>query len=71
MPGEFIKSLSGISVNNANVRVIGTKLATDGPLLITHWGMSGPAILKASAWGARILSDLNYNFKILVNWLVP
>ncbi|QXP57044.1 NAD(P)/FAD-dependent oxidoreductase [Cellulophaga sp. HaHa_2_95] len=44
-------------------------LVSDGPLLITHWGMSGPAILKLSAWGARMLNDWNYRFKIKVNWL--
>jgi predicted Rossmann fold flavoprotein len=45
------------------------KLAAQGPLLITHWGMSGPAILKLSAWGARMLNDYNYKFKIRINWL--
>jgi len=69
MPDEAIKSLMGVSVNNVGVRVLGTKLSNEGPLLITHWGMSGPAILKISAWGARILNDLNYNFRIQVNWL--
>ncbi len=44
-------------------------LTSEGPLLITHWGMSGPAILKLSAWGARILKNYNYNFKIQVNWV--
>lgn len=44
-------------------------LESEGPILITHWGMSGPAILKLSAWGARLLSDYNYKFKIIVNWL--
>ncbi|MET7029653.1 BaiN/RdsA family NAD(P)/FAD-dependent oxidoreductase [Sediminicola luteus] len=44
-------------------------LESEGPLLITHWGMSGPAILKLSAWGARVLSDFKYKFKIRVNWL--
>jgi hypothetical protein len=44
-------------------------LQSEGPLLITHWGMSGPAILKLSAWGARILNDYNYKFGIKVNWL--
>ncbi|WP_291960324.1 NAD(P)/FAD-dependent oxidoreductase [Maribacter sp.] len=44
-------------------------LFSDGPLLITHWGMSGPAILKLSAWGARILEQYNYQFKIQVNWV--
>ncbi len=69
MPDEPIKSLMGVSVDNASVRVTGTGLKSEGPLLITHWGMSGPAILKLSAWGARILSDMNYIFKIQVNWL--
>jgi len=69
MPGESIKSLMGVSVDNASVRIPGTKLKTEGPLLITHWGMSGPAILKLSAWGARILKDFEYHFTIQVNWL--
>ncbi|WP_339696986.1 NAD(P)/FAD-dependent oxidoreductase [uncultured Roseivirga sp.] len=69
MPKESIKNLMGLSVPSATVRVQGTKLQQSGPLLITHWGMSGPAILKTSAWGARVLSDLNYDFKIQVNWL--
>ncbi|KYG80759.1 BaiN/RdsA family NAD(P)/FAD-dependent oxidoreductase [Roseivirga echinicomitans] len=69
MPKEPIKNLMGLSVPNATVRVQGTKLQQSGPLLITHWGMSGPAILKTSAWGARVLADLGYNFKIQVNWL--
>jgi predicted Rossmann fold flavoprotein len=69
MPDEPIKALMGVSVEYASVKVLGTSLKTSGPLLITHWGMSGPAILKASAWGARILSDMNYEFKIQVNWL--
>ncbi|WP_421985585.1 NAD(P)/FAD-dependent oxidoreductase [Roseivirga sp.] len=69
MPKEKIKSLMGLSVPNATVRVQKTKLMQSGPLLITHWGMSGPAILKTSAWGARLLCDLNYQFIIHVNWL--
>lgn len=63
-----IKDLLGIATQ-ASVKVVGTKLASNGPLLITHWGMSGPGILKLSAWGARILADKNYNFQIEVNWL--
>jgi predicted Rossmann fold flavoprotein len=59
----------GVTVENALVKVVGSKLADSGPLLITHWGMSGPAILKLSAWGARELADKNYTFKILVNWV--
>ncbi len=60
--------LSGVSLANAAVSVPGTSLRTDGPLLITHWGLSGPAILKLSAWGARELAARNYEFSILVNW---
>jgi predicted Rossmann fold flavoprotein len=69
MPNESIKKLMGLSVPNAQVKVLGTKLVQHGPLLITHWGMSGPAILKTSAWGARALAELNYDFNIQVNWL--
>jgi hypothetical protein len=53
----------------AQVTVKDSKLAATGPLLITHWGMSGPGILRLSAWGARILAERNYQFSILVNWL--
>ena len=63
-----IKELPGVSAK-VTVRVKDTKLEATGPLLITHWGMSGPAILKLSAWGARILHDKNYQFTLLVNWL--
>jgi predicted Rossmann fold flavoprotein len=63
-----IKELPGIATQ-VSVKVIGSKLESTGPLLITHWGMSGPAILKLSAWGARILNDKNYRFAIEVNWL--
>ena len=61
--------LLGISVPNATVTISGTKLEASGPLLITHWGMSGPAILKLSAFGARILADKNYQYNVEVNWL--
>jgi predicted Rossmann fold flavoprotein len=63
-----IKDLPGIAAQ-ATVKVNGTKLEASGPLLITHWGMSGPGILKLSAWGARELFDKNYKFTISVNWL--
>jgi len=69
MPNESITSLSGLSVPKALVKVQGTKLKQSGPLLITHWGMSGPAILKTSAWGARDLFIRNYDFVIQLNWL--
>ncbi|WP_162126507.1 BaiN/RdsA family NAD(P)/FAD-dependent oxidoreductase [Flavobacterium phycosphaerae] len=63
-----IKDLMGVSAW-AQVKVKGTKLEAVGPLLITHWGMSGPGILRLSAWGARELFDKNYQFTIEVNWL--
>ncbi|WP_420386524.1 NAD(P)/FAD-dependent oxidoreductase [Roseivirga sp.] len=69
MPGNPITQLMGLSVPNASVRIQGTKLMQQGPLLITHWGMSGPAVLKTSAWGARILNELNYQFTAHMNWL--
>ncbi|WP_299669294.1 NAD(P)/FAD-dependent oxidoreductase [uncultured Polaribacter sp.] len=64
-----IVDLLGISVPNATVTISGTKLEASGPLLITHWGMSGPAVLKLSAFGARILADKNYQYNVEVNWL--
>jgi predicted Rossmann fold flavoprotein len=69
MPSESIKELMGVVAENALVNIQGTKLKAQGPLLITHWGMSGPAILKLSAFGARILSDLGYEFNVQVNWV--
>jgi predicted Rossmann fold flavoprotein len=65
---ERIKGLEGLSVELATVTVVDTKLKSEGPLLITHWGMSGPAILRLSAWGARILADKEHRFEISVNW---
>jgi predicted Rossmann fold flavoprotein len=61
--------LLGTSVPNATVKIWNTKLEASGPLLITHWGMSGPAVLKLSAFGARILADKNYQYNVEVNWL--
>ena len=63
-----IKDLMGVSAF-ANVKVKGSKLEASGPLLITHWGMSGPGILKLSAWGAVLLAEKKYQFTIEVNWL--
>ena len=64
-----IKDLLGISVPNATVQIEDTNLEASGPLLITHWGMSGPAILKLSAFGARVLAEKNYEYQVQVNWL--
>lgn len=69
IPNDSITQLMGVSVPHAKVKVAGSKLETTGALLITHWGLSGPAVLKASAWGARLLSDMNYQFSALINWL--
>jgi len=63
-----LQDLQGLSVSKATVSITGSKLKTSGPLLITHWGLSGPAILKASAWGARELAAINHRFEIDVNW---
>ena len=69
MPGNNITKLMGVAVENASVRIAGEKLQTDGPLLITHWGMSGPAILKMSSHAAVLLAQKNYDFTVLINWL--
>lgn len=62
------KDLMGISIPNAEVKITGTKFFQQGPVLITHWGLSGPAIIKLSAWAAEHLHDVNYHFDILVSW---
>ena len=69
MPNESIRELMGLVVENARVKIKNSKIQTQGPLLITHWGMSGPSILKASAFGARVLSENEYQFEIEVNWI--
>ncbi len=68
MPGNPITQLMGLSVDKAVVKIEGTRLKEEGALLITHWGMSGPAVLKLSAWGARELAAMKYRFRLLVNW---
>jgi hypothetical protein len=65
----WLRSLAGVSLASAEVAIPGAKLRERGPLLVTHWGLSGPSILKMSAWGARALHELNYQFALLVNWL--
>jgi predicted Rossmann fold flavoprotein len=69
MPGDPIVGLMGVSAPAAQVKVVGTKLVEKGPVLITHWGLSGPAVLRLSAWGARELAAREYQFSIVVNWL--
>ena len=65
-----IDGLQGLAVTSAEVSVQHSKLRSDGPVLITHWGLSGPGILKISAWGARELAERDYRFDISVNWLL-
>ena len=69
MPHETITELMGIVVEDVEVKIQSTKLVETGPLLITHWGMSGPSILKLSAWGARILYEKDYKFNVQIKWL--
>lgn len=68
MPKNPIIELMGASNELTHCRIEKEKLQSDGALLVTHWGMSGPAVLKLSAWGARLLAEKNYDFNLLVNW---
>ena len=68
LPQHDLLQLQGI-VSQVNVKLLGTKMEESGPLLITHWGVSGPAILKLSSWAARYLHEQNYEFDFRVNWL--
>lgn len=63
--------LMGIAVPNGEVRIAGTKWKSQGPLLITHWGLSGPGVIRLSAWAAEYLHAVQYNFKALVSWIGP
>ena len=69
VPDSPLVEISGVSVPKVHVKIKNTSLEQTGPILITHWGFSGPAILKLSAWGARILHEQNYKYTILVNWI--
>lgn len=66
----WVRELSGLAAAQAEVSVPGTSLKESGPVLFTHWGLSGPAILRLSAWGARELSDKDYNFPLRIRWTV-
>jgi predicted Rossmann fold flavoprotein len=65
----WLRQLAGVSVETVEASVPETKLRERGALLLTHWGFSGPAILRLSAWGARVLHGKNYQFKLQINWL--
>ncbi len=68
---KIFSDLAGISVNPVQVKILDSSFKETGPLLITHWGFSGPAVLKLSAWAARELNDREYRFDVEVNWLHP
>ena len=65
----WVRELAGLSMEAVEATVPGTGLRETGPVLLTHWGVSGPAILRLSAWGARALHKLDYTFPLLLNWL--
>lgn len=69
MPKENISHLMGVVVEHTITKIPGTKLVAKGPLLVTHWGMSGPAILILSAFGARLLAERKYDFNVTINWV--
>jgi predicted Rossmann fold flavoprotein len=74
IPDPHLRDLAGIAVDQVQVRLLVAEqkpLEQTGPLLITHWGMSGPAVLKLSAWGARLLHDCRYRAQVQVNWVYP
>jgi predicted Rossmann fold flavoprotein len=72
IPDPRLANLAGVSVKSATVKLAATgknALTQSGPLLITHWGVSGPAVLKLSAWGARFLAESRYNATLIIDWL--
>ena len=69
VPASPLRELPGVSVPHARVVLAGEKLQYEGPLLVTHWGVSGPAVLKLSAWGARRLHELGYHGTALISWV--
>lgn len=69
IPDSPLLDLAGISIPKVHLQIAGTSLQQTGPILFTHWGFSGPAVLKLSAWGARILYDMQYSASLIINWL--
>ncbi|MFQ3576565.1 MAG: aminoacetone oxidase family FAD-binding enzyme, partial [Cytophagales bacterium] len=69
IPNWSLVDLMGVSVQNAKISLPDLKLEQIGPLIITHWGLSGPAVIKLSAWGAKMLFDCAYQFRIKVSWV--
>ncbi len=69
LPNEAVRELMGVVAPHVRLRIAGTRLESSGPLLITHWGFSGPAVLRLSAFGARVLHDMGYSYTVQVDWL--
>lgn len=69
VPDSYLLPLSGVAVTDVVAKIAGTNFEWRGPLLLTHWGFSGPAILKLSAWGARVLAENQYKFTLRINWV--
>jgi predicted Rossmann fold flavoprotein len=67
-PNHPLNALTGVSVPNVTIKIAGFKMHVNGPVLITHWGISGPAVLKLSAFAAIHLAELNYRYQVIVNW---
>ncbi len=68
MPSELVTSLMGVVVPDARISLVGENYKSQGPVLITHWGMSGPGILVLSAWAARSLHNKSYQYEVAINW---
>ena len=68
VPDSGLTDLQGVSVPYGKVKITGSRQQQDGPILITHWGFSGPAVIKLSAWAAKELHECNYHFDFLLNW---
>lgn len=68
---KIFSDLAGISVARAEIHIEDTRFTEQGPVLITHWGLSGPSVLKLSAWAARVLHEKEYRYTIRVNWMAP
>lgn len=69
LPQNNLTQLMGIAVEQVQAKIVGTKFVEQGPVLITHWGLSGPSILKLSAWAARYFHSVNYTFQVQINWV--
>ncbi|MEJ0057353.1 MAG: aminoacetone oxidase family FAD-binding enzyme [Bacteroidota bacterium] len=67
-PSKEFTDLMGVAVQDAEVKIAGSKFSSRGPVLITHWGLSGPGVIRLSAWAAHYLHEINYRFTALVNW---